>query len=601
MDNILGCSRNSSTFVTKIKSEIHISRSKIRVSVVSHYDYAIYSDTHCDVYCLPTEYARVSKCIDDSNTPDLLSLASEIKKTISKGIFVLLSNDTIIAGAPLFDNSLSFLYTGKELILSDSASDIAISQNASISNSSLALHLLVGLPFYLFQSIPMWTNVKKVAPLCVLKYDPADVIQEIPVWKLPALHDDAKSAYQIIRDTLFESISGYIHQYPNIQADISGGVDSATIVYILHAFNAEFRLFHAGTDGNWSSDSKWARFIADDMGHSFTSLPSIGDSGHKFNWEQDYYGSALVDSPIYWADTEGYINNVIAATSSHNKTVHFSGLGSDGLFSPLPSYAWSVARQNRVRGVGFGLKYCILTRAPFIKCLQDLLDNTDFKESVQAEIGFSFQNKKKIYRNTTLNWIGSFLVPSWLTPSCQEMIQSTMQKVLDKNPPALDPDRTRHQGLESILFQRKIMSQLNRIYGSDEMIWQSPFLNSEIVGTALSLPAKYRWDYKLTKPTLYNSLKGIMPMEVFTRGYKGDYTASRYKEFNKALPKIRDEIFDFELVKRGLVNPDKLLPELSMPNILQDKVEAFERLVAVERWVRNAMRYQRKEQNYAEK
>ena len=46
----------------------------------------------------------------------------------------------------------------------------------------------------------------------------------------------------------------------------------------------------------------------------------------------------------------------------------------------------------------------------------------------------------------------------------------------------------------------------------------------------------------------------------------------------------------FKLVELGIVDADILISELSMPSALHTRVEAFERLAAVERWLRVALK-----------
>lgn len=95
----------------------------------------------------------------------------------------------------------------------------------------------------------------------------------------------------------------------------------------------------------------------------------------------------------------------------------------------------------------------------------------------------------------------------------------------------------------------------------------------------------------MTKPILYEILKGIVPEEVFTRGVKGDYSKALYEGYKLAATKYRDNIKNFELVKLGIIDSEKLISELSMPTALQDRVEYFVRVCSLERWVRNLNKY----------
>lgn len=88
---------------------------------------------------------------------------------------------------------------------------------------------------------------------------------------------------------------------------------------------------------------------------------------------------------------------------------------------------------------------------------------------------------------------------------------------------------------------------------------------------------------------LYQATKGIVPMEVFTRGFKGDYSAFLYKGYKEAVKKSIHLARDFKVVELGIVDPDILVSELSMPTALHNRIVAFERLAAVERWLHHAM------------
>ncbi|MGH2245773.1 asparagine synthase-related protein, partial [Enterococcus faecalis] len=64
--------------------------------------------------------------------------------------------------------------------------------------------------------------------------------------------------------------------YSEISADLSGGVDSATIIYILKALHANVKLYHANADSEWYSDSTWPKLISNDINVIFSSLASLG-------------------------------------------------------------------------------------------------------------------------------------------------------------------------------------------------------------------------------------------------------------------------------------------------------------------------------------
>lgn len=64
--------------------------------------------------------------------------------------------------------------------------------------------------------------------------------------------------------------------------------------------------------------------------------------------------------------------------------------------------------------------------------------------------------------------------------------------------------------IESLLFQRHLVTQINNIYGVNGMTWQAPFLDVDIINYSLAIPARYRQDHTVTKSILYNATKGLV-------------------------------------------------------------------------------------------
>ncbi|KAF6569855.1 hypothetical protein JDW19_21440 [Paenibacillus polymyxa] len=515
-------------------------------------------------------------------------LAVTFQEIVSKGIFVLVDNNEVIVGGALFDVSLSWKMLDDILIISDSASDIARYCGLNISKSAVALNLISSLPYYPFQNIPLWEGVNKIHPFCVLKYGKNQQFEELKIWMLPALSNDVELTLQNIRERFFELPGNYTSRYASISADLSGGVDSAAIAYALKAHYADIKLYHAKTDGKWNSDSKWAAMIANDMNESLNSLPSIGMSGRRFETDMSYSGFTLPDSPVFWADTEGYVENIINLNENYGDSVHFIGIGGDELFTPMPAYAWSIVRQNRMRSLSFGFQYCLLTRTSLLKGASNLMNNTSFKEALKTEIDIGFGYAKSRKKESALNWFGKITIPAWLAKDYHVPCYQIAMKTLKEISGGLDSDRSRHQALESLLFQRRVLSQVNVIYGS-RFTWLAPFLDSKIIESALSIPIRYHLESGITKPMLYQATKGIVPHEVFTRGFKGDYSTFLYNGYKESVKKNVHAVRDFKVVELGIVDPDILVSELSMPTALRDRIIAFERLSAVERWLHNAM------------
>lgn len=556
--------------------------------LISQQAYVEHSIGDLKIYCLPSEYPKVADQIQGTKEFGMYQLAVTFQKNITKGVFVLVDHDEFMVGGALFDVSLSWKKLNDSLIVSDSASEIARYCNLNISKSAVALNLISSLPFYPFQSIPMWEGVNKIQPFCMLKYGKNQQLEEFKTWMPPELNNDVGLTLQNIRERFFEFLTFNTSGYSNISSDLSGGVDSTTIAYALKTQNANIKLYHARTDSTSNNDTKWATMFANDMNESLNLLSSIGVSGRRFETDLPYSGLILPESPVIWADTEGYVENILNFNESDGDSVHFLGLGGDELFTTMPAYAWTFARQNRMRSLSFSLEYSLITRTSYLKSVSNLVDNRSFKEALKEKIDVGFGQAKSRSKESDLDWFGKITIPAWLTKDyyapCYQIAMETIKEV----PEGLDSDRSKHQAIESLLFQRHVVSQLNNLYGSN-INWQAPFLDSKIIEYALSIPIRYHSDRKMTKPMLYKATKGIVPIEVFTRGFKGDYSTFLFDSYKEAVKKNIHIVRDFKVVELGIVDPDILVNELSMPTAMQDRIVDFERLAAVERWLHNAM------------
>ncbi|OTN90594.1 hypothetical protein A5819_003094 [Enterococcus sp. 7E2_DIV0204] len=578
---------NQTLFQIKIK----VSNSSKSILLVSKYKYSKYIVDGMIVYSIPSEYDKVANSFKNFNEDALIDTARIFQKNISKGIFILIKDANVIMGAPIFDSSLAWMLINNELVISDTINNIAIFFNLPLSKSALGLHLINSLPYYPFQNVPLWEGVNVVDPFCVLHYINGR-LDEVKTWQSPVLNNDVNSTYKMLREHFLNVINHYIIENSQLTADLSGGVDSATIVYLLKSLNANFKLYHSMSDSKVNSDSKWAQLIANDINHSFTTLNSVGSSGKRFEANLDYPNGVLTDYPLLWADSEGYASSI--AESNLNPSIHLMGLGGDELFSPMPAYAWSRIREKKMRSFSLGLRYCLLSRTPIITGMIELMNKTSFKNAVKLEVNLGFDNQASRKKRSNLNWCGPIRIPTWLTETCQNSTYELALETIDAISDSLDLDRSRHQTLESIIFQRRVVNQLNKAYEKDKITWEAPFLDFKIVDSALSIPISYRQDQDMTKATLYYATKGITPRDIFTRGFKGDYSEGMYESYKKATKYNYNQIRDFKLVDLGLVDPDKLLFEQSMPTALDDRIESFDRLSAVERWLRIVMRHQSK-------
>ncbi|RTK40212.1 asparagine synthase-related protein, partial [Enterococcus faecalis] len=94
----------------------------------------------------------------------------------------------------------------------------------------------------------LWEKVNTIQPFYILKCTTNGILEPIQTWTPPNLENKVESIYSKIRERLLELLSRNTVSYSEISADLSGGVDSATIIYILKALQANVKLYHANAD-----------------------------------------------------------------------------------------------------------------------------------------------------------------------------------------------------------------------------------------------------------------------------------------------------------------------------------------------------------------
>lgn len=544
--------------------------------------------TYNGVYicCLELFKEQIVKLLQNNHYEDKVILINDIEKILDYGIYVFNLNDETVVGGEFLGTMLSWMIRDNEIIISDSAVEIAKKYKLNLSNDILTMYLILGLPFYPFYTMSFWKEISKIKPYNVLVISESGENEKV-ITKLPYINHNKDLLIQNIRSHMVEKIREQIVNYSSVSCDVSGGVDSASIAYVLNKLVNNLKIFHAESDKLSNSDTKWAEYIAKDMENDLNKLPSVELSGKRFTVEDEYIGNNLPDSPLLWADTEGYVEELIRKLSTNN--IHFIGIGGDELFAPMPSTPWSIVHQEKFKSIIYILKYSILTKNPFFRCIRNLLDNEKYSLELTKKTKKSFENNGKVC-DSDLSWVDSISIPEWLNYKHIDQCYNLIKNIISKNVEILDKDRGRHQALQSIVFQKKVFSQIKQAL-NQKTDCCAPFLCKEIIISSLMIPAKYCVSSRMTKPILYEILKGIVPEEVFTRGVKGDYSKALYEGYKLAATKYRDNIKNFELVKLGIIDSEKLISELSMPTALQDRVEYFVRVCSLERWVRNLNKY----------
>ena len=505
------------------------------------------------------------------------------------GVFVLHEGHAWYAFSPILDTSVSYYENSLEIILSDSGLEIAKRERISLSTKALSTYLIMGLPFEPFQNLSFWDEIRKVGPFSILLISDGKLLLQTETIRTKP-NADTSATVSTLRETLIRSLNELKDKYKTFSSDLSGGVDSACIVYLMRRIAERLVLFHAESDERENSDTKWAGHIAIDTQIKLYKLPSVGKNGKRFAVDEAYLYGNVPDAPLLWGDTEGYVSEMLSLLKGNNSHVHLIGIGGDELFTPMEATPWSIVRQeNMIGSLIYAIKYGLLMRRPFFSCIKDLCDDTTLQKELSTSIRNGFAQMGDA-NPRQMTWSENVIIPTWMTQEARSAAQKHTEQLLKARFPDFDSDRSRFQALQSLVFQKKIFAQIVQTAG-DEINWYAPFLNPMLIRVALTLPSKTSISNVRTKPMLYETLKGLVPSEVFTRGEKGDYSGALYDGYRVAAATYRGKIQDFELAKMGIVDASLLNGDLSMPTARFERIDFFMRFCNLERWVRQVALY----------
>ena len=109
-------------------------------------------------------------------------MALDLQMNIERGIFAIVDPNTTVVGCGLLDSTIFYRVTSYQLLISDSGKNIADYCKLSLSYSAISLHLIPSLPYFPFQSIPLWEGLKIVQPFCIMNIENRNKIVEKRIW-----------------------------------------------------------------------------------------------------------------------------------------------------------------------------------------------------------------------------------------------------------------------------------------------------------------------------------------------------------------------------------------------------------------------------------
>jgi asparagine synthase (glutamine-hydrolysing) len=330
-------------------------------------------------------------------------------------------------------------------------------------------------------------------------------------WKLPyepkATLSESEAAERV-RGALDESVRLRLISDVPLGAFLSGGIDSSAVVALMcRQARIPVKTFSIGFDDQQYNELEHARSIArlfHTEHHEFVVSPDLEDVLPKIAW---HYGEP-------YADSSAVPTFHLARLARQHITVALTGDGGDESFAGYRRYVAErlFRTANSLPRLTYGMAAAALDRLPLAASSRSrLYDVRRFLDAVGEPPGFRYASFFGFFATDY-----SILHPSFERATSAELAVAAFTDAF-----------AAHQGLDSA---DAAMAADVSVYLPDDLLVKtdiatmahgvearSPFLDSELMMMAASLPASMKLRGRTTKALLKTALRGVVPDDILRR------------------------------------------------------------------------------------
>jgi asparagine synthase (glutamine-hydrolysing) len=517
---------------------------------------------------------------------------------------VILSRRDVIAYSDLAGQfPLYYSRRGDEFLIGSDLHSVAVGHYRRPDPVSAAMRIACPAVLPMWSTRSAYADVGRLAGGAVLRGDADSLSVRLDTTRLPlpvagrTLGDGAA----MLRSALTTAVRSR-SENRLVSSDFSGGLDSTSLAFLATRYSSRpvaSIVYHqplapaediadavrfAGLDQR--IDLAVVRGSAGTL--PFTGLSEAAGGAPAF-WSAEPSPGALA---------AGRTALRLAAASTSGAQVHLTGEGGDALLLAAPSYLAGLARQRHTRTL---LQHCasygrlrfaspgrLAARAVRLAATSSSRALTALAAELENPVCEAGQ-----WADLISWWPPCGEAATWLTPAIRRQLAAIAADPMTARAvgPDLGPaDLTSLTDLRRSGEAQRHLRELAQPYGISV---QAPFLDSEVITAALSVPAAARADPRSYKPLLRVALRGLVPAAVFDRRTKGDYAAEDYLGARAGSHALRNLLRDSRLAALGVIEPgaldgtlDRMIAGVAVP------LGPLNMLLATESWLRSADRAQ---------
>jgi asparagine synthase (glutamine-hydrolysing) len=468
---------------------------------------------------------------------------------------------------------LYYLIESKKLVWSSDFAHLVHVSDAQLTvNEDYIFEYLLSLPNTTHTPLKM---VKVVPPNTLMRIDRGVVVQEYELWHPEENQFNARSDEEYeecCREKVAEAVRVRLRAKHPIFSELSGGLDSSTIVLTADQVLRD-RGDAPGTlktiscvyeESKSCDESSFIRQVEKHRGAQSIYVREA-DLAVTLGLRQKQFTG--LPNPLHCYP--GRLSTYAAIMRAHSGSLLLSGSGGDHLFWSIPAGAPLIADHIRQGKFVEMHRECIrwssFLASPYVSLLMAEALPRAFPKAL------SYEPNKPV-------------IPSWIPERHRKRLARRRWDVEALQDRRFSASTNAQRHAVALLFSLLAAGH----YQEYRSIFVShPFTHRPLINFCLSVPLRQLVRDGQTRSLMRRAFRNLLPPRIANRKGK----AGIDEAFVRAVRRDWDDIGDlrnWELHKRGLMNPEQLLPELDKARLgYCDGLALLIRVFSIERWLRS--------------
>jgi asparagine synthase (glutamine-hydrolysing) len=291
------------------------------------------------------------------------------------------------------------------------------------------------------------------------------------------------------------------------------------------------------------------------------------------------------EEPFAFVRNRQRLVHVARAMAAEGSKVHLAGHGGDELFRTGPGYLHDLFRERPLTGLRYARAHRFLTgwsRADLLRALADRRTPA-LELAARAE---ALTDPVPGPRDVDFGWAYPQHLPPWITDDAAGAARDLLRETARGPVEPLASRRAQHAVLLALRSAGVALRHAGRINAAHGVRLAVPYLDDQVVDTAMAVRLEDRNSPFRFKPLLATAMHGVVPDVLLDRTTKGEFSA----DFYVGLRRHRGDLlalFDEPLLARhGLIDAAAVREVLLCPHKDTAELARLDATLACEMWLR---------------